>query len=253
MRMASATRAQEESDAASRTGSPARPRLSCGPRVVRVKVKAKSGSLNCFISRPSFAFADGNRYGDGRWTRDSGGAGSRFHLRLVPARFRVCRVVDWALIFVTGARSMKITFAASEATPFAKTGGLADVVGALPRELVKLGHQVTVFLPFYARVRRQIEGDGGRRAAITRFDRSPSRSAITTGLSAWWTAASAMGCSTTLSIARNCLIAKSFMGRAAPIIPTMPSGSGCSAARCSRPQSSLACRTFSMCTTGRRR
>jgi starch synthase len=56
---------------------------------------------------------------------------------------------------------MKITFAASEATPFAKTGGLADVVGALPRELIKLGHQVTVFLPFYSRVPRQIESDGG--------------------------------------------------------------------------------------------
>jgi starch synthase len=56
---------------------------------------------------------------------------------------------------------MEITFAASEATPFAKTGGLADVVGALPRELVKLGHKVTVFLPFYARVRRFIESDGG--------------------------------------------------------------------------------------------
>lgn len=55
---------------------------------------------------------------------------------------------------------MKITFAASEATPFAKTGGLADVVGALPRELAKLGHQVTVFLPFYSRVRNQIENDG---------------------------------------------------------------------------------------------
>ncbi len=54
---------------------------------------------------------------------------------------------------------MQITFAASEATPFAKTGGLADVVGALPRELVKLGHQVTVFLPFYSRVRRHIEGE----------------------------------------------------------------------------------------------
>ncbi len=54
---------------------------------------------------------------------------------------------------------MQIAFAASEATPFAKTGGLADVVGALPRELVKLGHQVTVFLPFYARARRFIQGD----------------------------------------------------------------------------------------------
>jgi starch synthase len=54
---------------------------------------------------------------------------------------------------------MQITFAASESTPLAKTGGLADVVGALPRELVKLGHEVTVYLPFYARIRRLIEGE----------------------------------------------------------------------------------------------
>lgn len=54
---------------------------------------------------------------------------------------------------------MQITFAASESTPLAKTGGLADVVGALPRELVKLGHQVAVFLPFYARIRRSIGGE----------------------------------------------------------------------------------------------
>ena len=54
---------------------------------------------------------------------------------------------------------MQIAFAASEGTPFAKTGGLADVVGALPRELVKLGHEVSVYLPFYARVRRHIEGE----------------------------------------------------------------------------------------------
>jgi starch synthase len=54
---------------------------------------------------------------------------------------------------------MQIAFAASECTPFAKTGGLADVVGALPHELVKLGHKVSVFLPFYARVRRHIEGE----------------------------------------------------------------------------------------------
>ncbi len=54
---------------------------------------------------------------------------------------------------------MQITFVASESTPLAKTGGLADVVGALPPELVKLGHQVTVYLPFYARIRRLIEGE----------------------------------------------------------------------------------------------
>jgi starch synthase len=54
---------------------------------------------------------------------------------------------------------MHIVFAASECVPFAKTGGLADVVGALPPELVKLGHEVTVYLPLYARVRAQIPGE----------------------------------------------------------------------------------------------
>lgn len=44
---------------------------------------------------------------------------------------------------------MRIVMAASECTPFSKTGGLADVLGALPPALVKLGHQVTVFVPRY--------------------------------------------------------------------------------------------------------
>ena len=44
---------------------------------------------------------------------------------------------------------MHIVFAASECVPFAKTGGLADVVGALPPELAKLGHSLTVYLPRY--------------------------------------------------------------------------------------------------------
>jgi starch synthase len=51
---------------------------------------------------------------------------------------------------------MHIVFAASEGVPFAKTGGLADVVGALPPEIVKLGHRVTVYLPLYTRVRSRI-------------------------------------------------------------------------------------------------
>jgi starch synthase len=44
---------------------------------------------------------------------------------------------------------MHIAFAASECVPFSKTGGLADVVGALPSALAALGHEVTVFLPRY--------------------------------------------------------------------------------------------------------
>lgn len=49
---------------------------------------------------------------------------------------------------------MHIIVAASECAPYAKSGGLADVVAALPLELAKLGHQVTVYIPLYARVRR---------------------------------------------------------------------------------------------------
>ncbi len=44
---------------------------------------------------------------------------------------------------------MHIAFVASECVPFAKTGGLADVVGALPKALASLGHQVSVYIPRY--------------------------------------------------------------------------------------------------------
>ncbi len=44
---------------------------------------------------------------------------------------------------------MKILFVASEVAPFAKTGGLADVAGSLPKELKRLGHDVRIVLPLY--------------------------------------------------------------------------------------------------------
>lgn len=52
---------------------------------------------------------------------------------------------------------MHIVFAASECVPYAKTGGLADVVAALPPEIVKLGHKVTVYLPLYQQARAQLK------------------------------------------------------------------------------------------------
>ena len=48
---------------------------------------------------------------------------------------------------------MKILMVASEAIPFSKTGGLADVVGALPQALHALGHEVGVVLPLYRATR----------------------------------------------------------------------------------------------------
>lgn len=44
---------------------------------------------------------------------------------------------------------MHVCFLASEAVPFVKVGGLADVAGALPAALRTLGHRVTLLLPFY--------------------------------------------------------------------------------------------------------
>src|SRR5262250_361205 len=48
---------------------------------------------------------------------------------------------------------MHIGFVASECVPFSKTGGLADVVGALPRALAALGHELTVYIPRYKQTR----------------------------------------------------------------------------------------------------
>jgi starch synthase len=45
---------------------------------------------------------------------------------------------------------MKVLFAVSECVPFVKTGGLADVAGALPKELKKSGTEVHVILPNYS-------------------------------------------------------------------------------------------------------
>src|SRR5882724_6274615 len=51
--------------------------------------------------------------------------------------------------------NMKILFVASECVPFCKTGGLADVVGALAKELRAKRHDIRIVLPKYKSVRAQ--------------------------------------------------------------------------------------------------
>lgn len=48
---------------------------------------------------------------------------------------------------------MRILFVSSEMSPLAKSGGLGDVVGALPRALRKLGHDARVVIPLYRRIK----------------------------------------------------------------------------------------------------
>src|SRR5215208_2835740 len=45
--------------------------------------------------------------------------------------------------------SVAVLMVGSEAVPFSKTGGLADVLGALPLALGRLGHRVTLVTPKY--------------------------------------------------------------------------------------------------------
>jgi starch synthase len=50
---------------------------------------------------------------------------------------------------------MRVLFVTSEAVPFAKTGGLADVAGAIPKCLRQGGQDVAIALPYYREVRQQ--------------------------------------------------------------------------------------------------
>lgn len=53
---------------------------------------------------------------------------------------------------------LKILMISSEVVPYAKTGGLADVVGALPQVLQRLGHEVIVVMPKYGSIDVQKHG-----------------------------------------------------------------------------------------------
>ena len=51
-------------------------------------------------------------------------------------------------------RTLNVMFVCPEAVPFAKTGGLADVAGALPIALSKLGLHVCLLMPLYGMIRQ---------------------------------------------------------------------------------------------------
>ena len=53
---------------------------------------------------------------------------------------------------MTENQPLKILILAAEVVPFAKTGGLADVAGALPKAIRALGHDVRVAMPRYSRI-----------------------------------------------------------------------------------------------------
>src|SRR5260221_49838 len=55
-------------------------------------------------------------------------------------------------------RALKIFFVSPEGEPFVKVGGLADMGGALPKELAKLGHDVRIVCPAYGSIKRPGEG-----------------------------------------------------------------------------------------------
>lgn len=61
----------------------------------------------------------------------------------------------------------RILLASSEAAPYAKSGGLADVVGSLPEELTRKGYEVRVVIPLYQKV---IDRSIQEMKKITTFD-----------------------------------------------------------------------------------
>ena len=62
----------------------------------------------------------------------------------------------------TAKSKLKIVMITSECVPYAKTGGLADVVGALPQTLRRLGHEVIVVMPRYGII-------DGKKLGLSRF------------------------------------------------------------------------------------
>lgn len=61
----------------------------------------------------------------------------------------------------------RILMAASEGLPFIKSGGLADVIGSLPFELTKKGHEVRVVLPLYLKIAQKYHDEFTQEASFS--------------------------------------------------------------------------------------
>ena len=75
-------------------------------------------------------------------------------------------------------QNLRIAYVTSEAVPFAKTGGLADVSGILPGEIRKLGHDSRMFMPLYGSIDRnrfKIENINGTIEGFVGKDKIPCR------------------------------------------------------------------------------
>jgi starch synthase len=67
------------------------------------------------------------------------------------------------------AKSLSVVMFAAEAAPYAKVGGLGDVVGALPKALGKLGAKVTVVIPAYGNI-QPAKSAAGAHDEVTRLE-----------------------------------------------------------------------------------
>ena len=63
--------------------------------------------------------------------------------------FKTFRFIYYYISDSGMARPLNILFVSSEVEPFAKTGGLADVSGALPQTIKQLDHEIRVMMPRY--------------------------------------------------------------------------------------------------------
>src|SRR5437763_10004395 len=136
---------------------------------------------------------------------------------------------------------MHIAFAASECVPFSKTGGLADVVGALPRALAALGHQVSVYVPRYRQTKLSDAQTVVRSITVPFDDRYRFASVVSAG--------DHSGVRFYFVEYPPFLIVKRYTGLQRVIIPIMPSGSHFSRGQCLKLQRFWVCRTCFTATT----